>query len=95
MLTLVKDHIRNHKVLDDVSLEKNEGRSVTLTLRNGGGSEKQRLVWQDYNPLAIFEDLFLLLGAQVCGEIKGGPKEDRGDEHSAGEGGVVYLANLK
>ena len=61
MLTLVKEHIRNHKVLDDVSLEKNEGRSVTLTLSTGGGSEKQRLVWQDYNPLAIFEDLFYLV----------------------------------
>ena len=61
MLTLVKEHIRYHKVLDDVSLEKNEGRSVTLTLRTGGGSEKQRLRWQDHDPLAIFEDLFYLV----------------------------------
>jgi hypothetical protein len=58
MLTLIKCHIREHRALDDLSLEKNEMDFVAITLRSGGGSETQNFPWHSDFPLGIFETLF-------------------------------------
>lgn len=54
MLTLIKDHIRGHRALDGLSLEKNEMDYIALTLRTGGGSETRTFRWDSDSPLGIF-----------------------------------------